>query len=92
VLEKLDVALWDVLRFFEEPSASLLGVNGELDSDATARCMNFMVISRADIVLGVDGAAAILGRVVGVGGMTTARKRASKVASRRPHSPPVSSK
>jgi hypothetical protein len=51
---------WEILRlFFEEPSFSDLGVVGELDSDATPRCMNFMVIRRDDMVLGVDCAAMV---------------------------------
>lgn len=49
------------MRLFAEPSLSDFGVVGELFVSAAApRCMNFMVIKRDDIVLGVD-CCAILG-------------------------------
>lgn len=52
-----------VLRRFAEPSLSVLGVaEGELLADASPRCMNFMVIRRLDMPVGVA-----VGAMVGSG-------------------------
>lgn len=59
-----------VLRRFEaEPSSSVFGVDGEAAAEAAAaaaapRCMNFMVIRRDDMVLGVDCLAMVGSEVV----------------------------